>query len=432
MRAWRRIGGCLLLAAVAASAQEPWETDLSHPDPAKRIKAAQSLADAEGGFRQVELLAPLLADESEDVRAAAVMALIKIRLIDAQPMLVEATADLSPRVQALAVDGLVDFFMPGYIRFGRLASIRAFAGSLKRRFSKPSELVLAPYIEVSPDAITAIGEVVRTGRSEDTRANAARAIGILRGTAALDALLEGARSRQSVVIRESLLAIKKLAEPSAGPDIVFLLRDPDDTVREAAIRTVGQLRTAEAVPGLVRIVEEEQRQSLRVEALVALAKIADEGQRRLFLRHLADKVKGLRAAAAEGLARIGTSEDLELIKSHLSSEQAQSVQISLAFAAVSLGDLTALETLVASLNSTVHRLEARPLLVEAARSAEVLSRLYVPLNSGSTAVRRHLAHVVALSGTEESLEHLQPLTRDRNDEVATAAIEALRVLRARL
>ena len=428
----RRIGTCLLLIAITAGAQEDWELGLSDPDPKARIKAARSLSKSPEGFRNFALLEPLLQDESEDVRAAAVIGLIELRLIDAQPLLVEATADLSPRVQALAVDGLVDFFVPEYVQFGRLASIKSFADGLKRRFSKPTPLIVPSYVSPNPEAIRAIGEVARSGRSSETRANAARAIGILRGHQALDALLEGVRSRQSTLIRESVLAIKKLADPSVGPDLVFLLRDPDPSVREAVIQTVGQLQTKDAVSVLAQLVEEDQRQNLRIEALIALAKIPDNGQRRLFLRHLASKSKGFRAAAAEGLGRLDTGDDLELVKSHLSSEQSLAVKLSLAFAAVTMGDLTAVEVLVDGLNSTAHRLEARPFLIETARNAEVLDRLYVPLRSGSAQQRRHLAHVIAVSGTEESVFHLQALTQDGNDEVATAAIEALRSLRSRL
>lgn len=428
----RRIGACLLLIAISASAQEEWELGLADPDPKARIKAARNLSDSPDGFRNFELLAPLLQDESEDVRAAAVTALIKLRLIDAQPLLVDATADLSPRVQALAVDGLVDFFVPEYVQFGRLASIKGFADGLKRRFSKPTPLIVPSYVSPNPEVILAIGEVARTGRSSDTRANAARAIGILRGHQALDALLEGVRSKQSTIIRESIVAMKKLADPSVGPDIVFLLRDPDPSVREAVIQTVGQLQTQEAVPTLAQLVEEDQRQDLRVEALVALAKIPENGQRRLFLRHLASKSKGFRAAAAEGLGRLGEGDDLELVKSHLSSEQSLPVRLSLAFAAVTMGDLTAIEVLVGGLNSTAHRMEARPFLIETSRNPEVLERLYLPLRSGSAPQRRHLAHVVAVSGTEESVFYLQGLTQDSNDDVAAAAIEALRILRSRL
>ena len=153
MSALQKTVKCLLLVAIAAGAQESWEAGLSDSDPRKRIRAARELAAAENGFRHVALLAPLLQDNSEEVRTAAVVALIKVRSIDGQPLLIAATEDLSPRVQSLAVDGLVDFYMPGYVKLGRVASITSFGASLRDRFSKPNPVVLAAYVEVNPEVI---------------------------------------------------------------------------------------------------------------------------------------------------------------------------------------------------------------------------------------------------------------------------------------
>ena len=235
-----------------------------------------------------------------------------------------------------------------------------------------------------------------------------------------------------MIILESVLAIKKLQETSAGPEIVFLLDDPDPRIREAVVRTLGQLRTAEAVPGLVEIVTGNERVRLRVQALIALAKIPDNGQRELFLRYMVDDDKGMRAAAAEGVARIADPTDARLIEHHFQLEKSASVKLSLAFAGVCLGNFVRLNDLVEGLNSRVHRLEARPFLIEVSRKEEVLKRLYVPLSTGTVPQRRHLAFVLSQSGTEESVPHLENLADDPNGLVASAAIEALKVLKARL
>ena len=432
MTAGQRIAACLLLAAVVASSQQAWETGLADPDERQRVRAVRALAASADGYRYTNRLAPLLDDGSENVRGAVVAGLIKMRTVDAQQLLVAATADISPRVQALAVDGLVDFYVPNYVKTGWLASISTFGSSLKGRFSKPSPLTVSEYIEVNPQTVRAIGSVVRHGRSEQARANAARAVGVLLGRDAVDDLLFGVRSRNSTVILESVLAIKKLRTMSAGPEIVFLLVDPDPAIREAVVQTVGQLRTWEAVPGLVEIIQGDDKPRTRTQALIALAKIPDNGQRELFLRYLVDEDRGLRAAAAEGVGRIGNADDVRLVDHHFAMEKSKSAKLSLAFAAVCLGNFVRLNELVEGLNSKVHRLEARPFLVELARDEEVLRRLYVPLSTGTVSQRRHLAYVLSQSGTEESLPHLENLTNDSNGAVASAAIEALRVLRARL
>ncbi len=432
MRCWLGILASALAAVAAAFAQESSNAALSDPDLNKRVQAVRKLGEMPGGPSEVALLAPLVQDEIEEVRGAVVVALIKMRLIEAQPYLIEATADLSPRVQALAVDGLVDFYVPEYANLGRMDSVQSFASALKGRFSKPTPLTVPAYVRVRSEVINAFAEVLVHGRSEQARANAARAIGIVKGHEAVEALLVGVRSRSPSVIFESVVALKKIEDPSVGRHLVFLLRDLDPVLQQAVIQTVGQLRTSEAVDELVRIIHETNRDRIREAALIALAKIPDNGQRELFISFFRHKDGALRAAAAEGLGRIGTSDDLEVLAQLLASEKALRARLSIAFAAVMLGDHVKLAVLVDGLGSRVHRLEARPLIVEAARNPEVLQQLYVPMSTGSAPQRRHLAFVVSQSGTEESLPYLEELCDDDNKDVATAAVEALRVLRASL
>ena len=432
MHSWLRLIACWLLTICVASAQQDWEAGLSDPNSRARARAARTLGDLPEGSQYMDLLAPLLQDSSEQVRASAVAALVKMRAIEAQPMLLEAAADQSSRVQSMAVDGLVDFYVPGYAQTGRMTTVSTYATALRTRFAKPSPLVVPSYVDVSPEAIKAIGGVLRNGRSDHARANAARAIGVLYGRSELDSLVEGARSRNSEVILECVLAIKKLQDISAGPEIVFLLQDLDPVLQQAVIQTVGQLRTPEAVPDLVRVLDETSKTRIRIEALVALAKIPNNGQRELFISYLRHKDDDLRAAAAEGIARIGTSGDLELLDQLIAKEKSLRASLSMAFAAVMLGNQVELARLVEGLNSKVHRLEARPLIVELARDPSILSQLYVPLATGTAPQRRHLAVVLARSGTEESVPYLEKLTEDGNGEVASSAIESLRILQARL
>lgn len=431
MLSWLRLIACSLLAVTLASGQQEWRAGLSHSKAKVRARAARTVGSLPNGSLHLHLLAPLLRDEDEGVRAAAVTAMVRMRTVDAQALLTQATADPSATVQTLAVDGLVDFYIPGYVKSGS-AMLTGLASALKNRFSKPSPLIVPLYIEVSEPAIRAIGDVARNGRSEEARANAARAIGILRGRSQLDALIGGVRSRNEDLILESVLAIKKLQDMSAGPELVFLLRDLDPVLLEAVVQTVGQLRTIEAVPSLVRIVEEAKKAQTRIQALLALAKIPNNGQREVFISYLRHKDDNLRAAAAEGIARIGTSMDLEFIEQLAAKEKSRRATLSMAFASVLLGNQVKLAVLIEGLNSKVHRLEARPLIVELARDPTVLTKLYVPLATGTPPQRRHLAVVLARSGTSESVPYLESLTNDSNSEVASTAIESLKTLNARL
>lgn len=432
MLSWRRTAIVWLLVAAFAGAQEDWERGLSAAKPGPRAKAARQIGKSPEGFRYIDRLAPLLRDESEDVRAAAVAALADMRVIEAQPLLIEATSDDSPRVQAMAVDGLVDFYLPGYAKIGAMGSISSYAKGLKDKFTGTAMEMVPGYVDVSPGVVRAVGDVVRNPGALESRANAARALGVLVARDAVDALVEGVRSRNSTIILESVVALRKIQDPSAGPDIVFLLRDLDPKVQEAVIQTVGQLRTSEAVGDLVRIISETNRDRIREQALIALAKIPRNGQRELFISYIRHKNARFRAAAAEGIGRIGTPDDIPLVEELFAEERSEGPKVSLAFAAVNLGHSVRLGYLVDGLNSKIHRMEARPFLVELARNPSILSNLYVPLSTGTPPQRRHLAHVIGQSGTEASVPYLEDLSKDRNDEVASEAIEALRVLRARL
>ena len=54
--------------------------------------------------------------------------------------------------------------------------------------------MIDPYVTVRPDVIAALGKLVRGGGSMEARANAARAVGILRGKAAVPDLVEALRT----------------------------------------------------------------------------------------------------------------------------------------------------------------------------------------------------------------------------------------------
>ena len=103
---------CGLLAVCALPAQDS-VAGLESADERERVNAIRALAKSPDGFRHLDKLAHLLSDDSEEVRVELVTALIKMRTIEAQPLLIKAAADLSPNVQAMAVDGLVTLYVPG-------------------------------------------------------------------------------------------------------------------------------------------------------------------------------------------------------------------------------------------------------------------------------------------------------------------------------
>lgn len=421
----------LTLLTFSPSAAQAQVEDLSHAEPERRIRAAKQLAKANEA-RFIPELAKLLKDPVVEVRLEAVSSITQIGTQNSLEPLIAATRDATPEMQVAAVDGLVNFYYYGYVKTGWFSSVKDFGRNIKSRFSRPEPVIIDPYVQVNADVINAIGRVIVGGSSMESRANAARATGILRGKGAVPQLQEALLSKNTMLILEAVHSLKKIGDTSAGPAMVFLLRDLDNDVKLAVIQGMGQLQVSEAIPELVGIVKTSDEKQVRREALIALAKLPNNGQQELFRLYLRDRDGGIRAAAAEGIGRVGDTSDLKLISEAFAREKNESARLSMAFAAIHLGDLNSLSYLIDALNSSVHRGEARPFLIELARKPEVLAKLYEPLTTGTIDQKRELATVISWSGTRESLPYLEKLSQDSNNQVAQAAILAMKNLQARL
>src|SRR5579883_632574 len=205
---------------------------------------------AKAGSSAIPRLQELLKNSDRDVRLEAVRQITEIGPPRSLDPLIEATRDNDANVQILATDGLVNFYMPGYVKTGLGGTFSKVTSSVKGKFTDTNDQVIDPYITVRPDVIDALAKLVTSGASMDARANAARAEGILRAKGAVDALVEATHSKNSQVIYESLIALQKIRDESAGPRVNFLIRDLDPKVQVAAIETAGLLRNTQAVSDL--------------------------------------------------------------------------------------------------------------------------------------------------------------------------------------
>lgn len=392
---------------------------------------------ARGGSASAPKLRQFLKNPDLEVRVEAVKQLIELGSVPAAlDALVEATGDNDPEVQVRATDGLVNFYLPGYVRIGFAASVRRVGGGIKGKFTGANDQVIDTYVLVRPEVIAALGKLARGGANMDVRANAARAVGVLRGTAGVPDLIEALRSKNSTVIYESLVALQKIRDQSAAPRIAFLLRDFDPKVQIAAIETTGLLQNKEALPGLADVLSRARDNKVRRAALTAIAMLPDEKNRAIYARYFHDKDDQMRAASAEGYARLKNPSDLPMLEKAWQDENKTQARLSLAFAQVMLGktatgEFSPLEYLINTLNSNSYRGVAYPFLVETARDPKVRAGLYRPMMQGTKDEKVWLARVLARSGDKESIPHLEKLSRDADAEVAQEGLRALRVLQAR-
>lgn len=391
---------------------------------------------AKGGANAIPQLAALLTNPDVDIRLEAVKQIAEIGTQYSLDPLIQATRDTDAEIQIRATDGLVNFYLPGYLKTGFGSSLRRVGTSIKGHFTDTNDQVIDPYITPRPDVIAALGVLARNGAKTESRANAARAIGILRGKAAIPDLVQALHSKDTAVIYESLVALQKIRDPESATRIAFLLRDLDSKVQIEAIETTGLLLNKSALPDLVDVLNRARDNKVRRAALTAIAMLPDPSSRDIYARYLGDKDEKLRAAAAEGYARLKTPADLPRLEQAYQDESKTSPRLSMAFAQVMLGktavaEFSPLQFLINTLNSAAYHGEAFPFLVELARDPAVRKSLYPALLQGTKDEKIYLARVMARSGDQSDVPQLEKLSHDNDPEVAQEGLRAMRNLQAR-
>jgi HEAT repeat protein len=407
------------------------------PLSAQDVKPKDVRDVAKGGAASIPTLQGYLKGHPPDVRAEAVKQITQIGTVATLDPLLLSLQDDDPQIQILGIDGLVNFYSPGYVKTGIGGSIAKVGSSIKGKFTDTNDLVIDGYVQVRPDVIDGIGKLVTTGVNADVRADAAHAEGILRGKAAMPQLLEAIHSRNSDVIYEALVAIQKIRDESTGPAVQFLLHDLDQRVQIAAIQTTGVLLNKAAVPDLVDVFNHAKDIKVKREALTAIAMLPVPSSRSLYETNMHDKDDRIRAAAAEGYARLRTPSDLPMIDKAWDAETKTAPRLSLAFAQVMLGktelsQFSPLQFLVNNLNSAAYNGVAYPFLVELARDKTVREALYGPMATGTKDEKINLARVMARSGDSGSVAPLEKLSRDTDPAVAQEGLKALRTLQSRM
>lgn len=414
----------IAFAFISASAQET----LRPKDVRNLVKQGSSA---------LPRLQDLLRDPDANIRLEAVKATTEIGTQGSLAPLIQATADADSDVQIHATDGLVNFYLPGYVKTGPGATMQRFGTSLKGKFVDTNDQFIDAFVQVRADVIRAIAVQVRSSDRMNVRANAARALGILRAKAAVPDLVSALRSKDTGLIYESLIALQKIRDESAAPGVGFLLHDLDQKVQLAAIETVGLLQNKSSAPQLVDVIETTRSNKIKHAALTSLAMLPDEKSRPVYTRYLHDKDDALRAAAAEGFGRLKNPADLPMLEQASQDEGKPSPRLSLAFAQVMLGktevsEFSPLQSLINGLNSMGYKGVAYAYLVEIARNPALRPALYHAVDIGTKDEKVYLARALAVSGGQDTVECLEKLSRDGDGDIAGEGLRALRTLKARL
>jgi HEAT repeat protein len=405
------------------------------PAFAQSVKEVHKVAK-QGPSALPELQRFLLNDDVK-VRAEAVRGMIEIGGQRALDPLIEATRDNDPQVQILAVNGLVNFYLPGYVATGMTAPLKRIGSDIRSRFGETEGPVIEPYIVVRPNVLQAIGKVAKNGSSLDSRANAARAAGVLRAKPLIPDLIESLKSRDSDLIWNVLVAFEKMKDRSACPGIRYLIRDFDERVQVEALEANGVLNCQEARGDIRAVLAQTDKDRIRRAALSALAMMPEASDRASFATYIENDDERLRTGAAEGYARLASIDDARKLRTHFDRETRTAPRLALAFALVMDGDIATTEYaplryLVYALNNGNFRDNAQIYLSEAARNPEVRRALYTMLDEATRDEKLSLARVFAISGDKSSVSALEKLSHDPDSIVAQEGTRQLRNLNARI
>ena len=422
----------LLLSITLAAAQS---SATASAEPKDKIRSVRELAKL--GDEGIAGISAYLTDSSADVRLEVVKTLNSIGGPRTLNPLARLSADNDPEIQIHAVDGLINVFVPGYLKSGVARFTAHGSDGVKVKFNDPGDLVVDGYVNVTPEAITATTNVLTNSKSLEARANAARALGIFRARTALPQLGEALYSKDDQLILESLVAIQKIRDPSAGQSVAFLVGDVNEKVQTAALRTAGILRARQAAPRIRNVIDDGPNPHILREATGALAMISDPADRGVFLRFLAHKDVSVRAAAAEGLGRVRNPADADRINMAFEAERELGPRLAMAFALVNLGrmeinDFSAFRYLINTLNRPTFRNVALAYLTELARESAARLTIYPNLARATKDEKMGICRVLAESGQQDSVPHLSGLKDDKDPEVAQVCLRSLRTLEARL
>jgi HEAT repeat protein len=371
------------------------------------------------------------------VRLEAVKAIVRIGGADSLTPLVQATKDKDPDVQIQATDGLVNFYMPGYVVNGFTAPVTRGVRQAKSYLNNRNDQVIDPTVTVRPEIYDALAEEISGPAIVEVKTNAARAAGILRARPAVPALTGALRHKNTDLILECLIALQKIKDPAAGAALGGPARDLDDRVKMTALETIGKLRALEAAPDVRAALSTAWSMKVRRAALEALAMLGISGDRTTFRNFVEDRDPELRASALEGLGRIREPEDYPILERAYNEKNTDPrIHLAAAFALVEqgkvdTGEYSPLTYLFDNLALKSRSDAAAAYLAELVRRPEVRTALIPMIPQGSKDQKLALCSVLTDAGTEDVLPVLEKLVHDPDPDVAVAAAKATKTIKAR-
>ncbi|HLY61516.1 MAG TPA: HEAT repeat domain-containing protein [Terriglobia bacterium] len=420
----------LTASARAYQTPNPAANQLKSSDPDVRAKAARELGKS-GDFSAVAALKGALTDPDVKVRREVVLALAALHKAAALEPLAAASRDSDTDIRDLAIQCMVGYYTGQVPESG-------VTGFMKKNVHRAKGLIISddtridPGVTVDPVVLAALQNDLAEGGSSDVQREAARGLGTLMARQAVPDLVKTAHGSDFDLARQALNSLAKIKDTSAGPLLIDLLDSRSEDVERDAAVTIGILQAHDGVAKMQLMFQNGSDRKTKEKVLQGLAYLGDPASIPLFIQELWSANKSFRISAAEGLGRTGVKENVAELQKAATAEKDAEAKLAIQFALTDLGTNEYLDTLVEGLTSRLHADTAETYLVELSRNPEFLPKLYPYLNSNDATIRRKLAVVLVSTGDKTSIEPLQKLSHDSNNDVAAAALRALSATRSRL
>ncbi|MEY4181346.1 MAG: hypothetical protein RLY70_4921 [Planctomycetota bacterium] len=236
-----------------------WKQQLLLKLPEKREAALARLRD--GGPESVQVLRELIAHSREpEVRwtAAELLGAKKGAARDAAPELIRSLNDSDLHVRSVAATSIPEVETPAE------AAVPALVEQLGKESTVPLIRALSRY---GADAKPALGKLLEIAASEsleiEVRWNAVRTLGKMReaGAEAIPDLLPLLKSPESRLREHAAEALGDIGPPSRSvvEQLFPLLSDPDTKVRRDSVRSIGQIGAGpDAIPLVEKLVKDPE------------------------------------------------------------------------------------------------------------------------------------------------------------------------------
>lgn len=200
------------------------------------------------------------------------------------------------------------------------ASARAVLSSLSDPDPKV-RTTAAMMLGKRPDATGAAAGLARLldDPSADVRSAAIGALGLLKSAEHAPRILELLEKSESQTRQAAILAIAEIAPPGAAKRLTPILSDPNEGLRLCALQALLRLKDRSALPAILARLDSAE-DSERCQIVGVLGHFDDESVREALLRLMDDPSVGVRAQAIRGVGALRIAKALPRLRDKLNGK----------------------------------------------------------------------------------------------------------------